>query len=171
MSEIQIVLNNENITPTLQNTGRNRRKYCSYHSVELHLKQFCMKCHTEALYMHNAVKRQKVSYFVQCSVKAKQANIGPPTHTYTCYPNTKQQCLWLLLILYHSYYNNNNNNRIQRRYSRFFTISSQRRELSSTHTLKWSGRNHVQIMCNTSSAYHVQVSCYVPLGTKGQLSY
>ena len=61
--------------------------------------------------------------------------------------------------------NNNNNNRIQRRYSRFFTISSQRRELSPTRTLKWPGT------CNTSSAYHVQVSCYVPLGTKGQLSY
>ena len=67
--------------------------------------------------------------------------------------------------------NNNNNNRIQRRYSRFFTISSQRRELSSTRTLKWPGRNRVQITCNTSSAFHVQVSCYVPRGTKGQLSY
>ena len=55
--------------------------------------------------------------------------------------------------------NNNNNNRIQRRYSRFFTISSQRREPSSTRTLKWPGRNRVQITCNTSSAYHVQVSC------------
>ena len=52
----------------------------------------------------------------------------------------------------------------------FFTISSQRRELSPTRTLKWPGRNRVQITCNTSSAYHVQVSCYVPLGTKGQLS-
>ena len=29
-------------------------------------------------------------------------------------------------------------------------------------TLKWLGRSHVQIMCNTSSAYHVQVSCYIP---------
>ena len=29
----------------------------------------------------------------------------------------------------------------------------------------------VQITCNTSRAHHVQVSCYVPLGTKGQLSY
>ena len=67
--------------------------------------------------------------------------------------------------------NNNNNNRIQRRYSRFFTISSQRRELPPTRTLKWPGRNRVQIRCNTSSAYPVQVSCYVPLGTKGQLSY
>ena len=68
---------------------------------------------------------------------------------------------------------NNNNNRIQRRYSRFFffTVSSQRRELSPTRTLKWPRRNRVQITCNTSSAYHVQVSCYVPLGTKGQLSY
>ena len=53
---------------------------------------------------------------------------------------------------------NNNNNRIQRRYSRFFTISSQLRELSPTRTLKWHGRNRVQITCNTSSAYHVQVS-------------
>ena len=67
--------------------------------------------------------------------------------------------------------NNNNNNRIQRRYSIFFTISSQRRELSPTHLLKWPGRNRVQIMCTMSSAYHLQVSCYVPLGTKGQLSY
>ena len=63
--------------------------------------------------------------------------------------------------------NNNNNNRVQRRYSRFFTISSQRREMSPTRALKWPGRNRVQIACNTSSAYHVQVSCYVPLGTKG----
>ena len=55
--------------------------------------------------------------------------------------------------------NNNNNNRIQRR-----------RELSPTSTLKRPGRNRVQITCNTSNAYHVQVSCYVPLGTKGQLS-
>ena len=52
--------------------------------------------------------------------------------------------------------NNNNNNRIQRRYSRFFTISSQRRELSPTRTLKWPRRNRVQITRNTSSAYHVQ---------------
>ena len=66
--------------------------------------------------------------------------------------------------------NNSNNNRIQRRYSRFLTISSQRREPSPTRTLKWPGRNRVQTTCNTSSAYHVHVSCYVPLGTKGQLS-
>ena len=53
----------------------------------------------------------------------------------------------------------------------FFLVSSQRCEPSPTHTLKWPGRNSVQITCNTSSAYHVQVSCNVPLGTKGQLSY
>ena len=52
--------------------------------------------------------------------------------------------------------NNNNSNRIQRRYSRFFTVSSQRRELSPTRTLKWPGHNRVQITCNTSSAYRVQ---------------
>ena len=52
--------------------------------------------------------------------------------------------------------NSNNNNRIQRRNSRFFTISSLRRELSPTRTLKWPGRNRVQITCNTSSAYQVQ---------------
>ena len=45
------------------------------------------------------------------------------------------------------------------------------RELSPTRTPKWPRRNRVQITCNTSSAYHVQVSCYGPLGTKGQLSY
>ena len=50
------------------------------------------------------------------------------------------------------------------------TISLQRRELSPTRTLKWPGRNRVQITCSTLGAYHVQVSCYVPLGTKGQLS-
>ena len=52
--------------------------------------------------------------------------------------------------------NTHNNNRTERRNLRFFTLSSQRRELSPTHTLKWPGRNHVQIMCNTSSTYHVQ---------------
>ena len=67
--------------------------------------------------------------------------------------------------------NNNNNDGIQKRYSRFFTISSEHCELSPIRTLKWPGRNGAQITCNTLSAYHVQVSCYVPLGTKGQLSY
>ena len=47
-------------------------------------------------------------------------------------------------------------NRIQRCNSRFLTISSLRRKLSPTRTLKWPGRNRVQITCNTSSAYHVQ---------------
>ena len=45
---------------------------------------------------------------------------------------------------------------IQRRNSRFFTISSLRRELSPTPMLNWLGYNHVQITCNTSSTYHVQ---------------
>ena len=66
--------------------------------------------------------------------------------------------------------NNNNNNRIQRRCSRFVTISSQRRELSPTRTLKWPGRNRVQVTCNTSSACHVQHVVLLPPGTKGQHS-
>ena len=45
--------------------------------------------------------------------------------------------------------------RIERRNSRFFTISSLRRELSPTHMCKWPGRNRVE-MCNTSSVYRVQ---------------
>ena len=69
---------------------------------------------------------------------------------------TQMLCLLNSFILGHSYDNNHNNNRIQRRYSRFFTISSQCRELSPTRTLKWPRRNRVQITCNTSSAYHVQ---------------
>ena len=38
----------------------------------------------------------------------------------------------------------------------FLKISSLRRELSPTRTLKWPGRNCVQITRNTSGAYHVQ---------------
>ena len=36
------------------------------------------------------------------------------------------------------------------------TISSLRRELPPTRTLKWPGRNFVQISCNTLNAFHVQ---------------
>ena len=36
------------------------------------------------------------------------------------------------------------------------TFSSLRHELSPTHTLKWPGHSGVQIMCNTSSGYHLQ---------------
>ena len=42
---------------------------------------------------------------------------------------------------------------------------------SPTRTLKWPRCNREQITLNTSSADHVQVSCYVPPGTKRQLSY
>ena len=47
--------------------------------------------------------------------------------------------------------NNNNNNSIQRCNCRFLTISSLRRELSPTRTLKWPG----VIMCKPH-AFHVQ---------------
>ena len=64
---------------------------------------------------------------------------------------------------------NNNDNHIQKRNSRFLTISSLPREPSPPRTLKWPERNRVQITGNTSSAYHVQ---HVVLrGIKGQLSY
>ena len=39
---------------------------------------------------------------------------------------------------------------------RFLTISLLHRELSPTRMLKWPGRYHVQITCNTSSTYHMQ---------------
>ena len=53
------------------------------------------------------------------------------------------------------YWLNNNNNRIQRRNSRFLTISSLRRKLSPTHTLKWPRHNHVQTTWNCCVACHV----------------
>ena len=44
----------------------------------------------------------------------------------------------------------------------FFKISSLRRELSPTCTLKWPRRYRVQITCNTLSTYHVQrVMCHI----------
>ena len=44
----------------------------------------------------------------------------------------------------------------------FCTISSLCRELSPTCSLKWPGRNCVQIMCNTLGTHHVQhVVCHV----------
>ena len=54
------------------------------------------------------------------------------------------------------------NDCIERHILRFFTISSLRCELFPVCTLKWPGRNHVQIMCNTLSAYCMQhVVCLV----------
>ena len=50
----------------------------------------------------------------------------------------------------------NSNNRIERRNSRFLTISSLPREPSPTHPLKWPERNRVQITRYTSGAYHNQ---------------
>ena len=61
-----------------------------------------------------------------------------------------------------NYNNNNNNNHTKRRNSRFFTISSLRRELSPTCKLLWPRRNCVQSRCSTQSAYHVQyIMCHV----------
>ena len=51
---------------------------------------------------------------------------------------------------------------MERRNSRFVTISSLRCKLFPTHMLKWPRRNRVQITCNTPSAYHVQpAACHL----------
>ena len=65
---------------------------------------------------------------------------------------------------------NNNSNRNQRRNSRFLTISSLRRELSPTRTLKWPGRNRVQNHVRRRALITCNMCC-VLLGTKGQISY
>ena len=72
------------------------------------------------------------------------------TATTTIIPSAKQlhNCGKIIIII-----NDNNNNCIERRLHR---------ELSSTRTLKWPGRNRVQITWHTSSAFHVQhVVCHV----------
>ena len=74
-------------------------------------------------------------------------------------------CMCVCTCIYNNNYNNNNtsNNNILiiitfkgANQDFFFTILSVRREPSPTRTLKRPGHNHVQITCNTSSAYHVQ---------------
>ena len=52
--------------------------------------------------------------------------------------------------------NNSNKNSIQRRNSRFLQSPHLSREPSPTRTLKWQGRNRVQITCHTPCADHVQ---------------
>ena len=64
----------------------------------------------------------------------------------------------------------NNNNRIQRRNSRLFTVSS----LSREHVgLRSSGQG--AIVCKSCATHQALIecntSCYVPRGTKEQLSY
>ena len=87
-------------------------------------------------------------------VTTGQSSVQHEPGCFSCFRDTRgsynpHHHLRILDIIY-------NNNHIQRRNSRFFTISSLHRELSPTRTLKWLGRNRVQIMCNTFSAYHVQ---------------
>ena len=81
-----------------------------------------------------------------------------PVSMFNCIQTIKEYLILEDLLRQSTVFNNNNNNsnRIQRLYSRFFTISSQCRDLSPTRTLKWPRRNRVQITCNTLSAYHVQ---------------
>ena len=86
---------------------------------------------------------------------------GPwTTRAGTCVCHSRIRCLTIepsrMFSAHNHHANNNNNNCIQRHNSRFFTISSLRCKPSPTRTLKWPGRNSVQITCNTSSAYHVK---------------
>ena len=51
--------------------------------------------------------------------------------------------------------NNNNNNHIQRRYSRYFAVSSRRREPSPTRTLKWPGHvQHIERLSRASATWY-----------------
>ena len=51
-------------------------------------------------------------------------------------------------------------------------MSSLRRELSSTHTLKKPGWSDVQITCTTSGSYHAQhVVCYVELKDSSAIKF
>ena len=127
-----------------------------------------------------AVAKQSLGTPVFTSSRPAHVRACPPTLLLPCFGSHKTKSLTTLFLLLQQWPTNlrrlslitrddraaqshtgeprdlEKKNRIQRRYSRFFTISSQRRELSPARTLKWPRRNRVQITCNTSSAYHVQ---------------
>ena len=63
--------------------------------------------------------------------------------------------LLLLLLMINNSNNNNSDNHIAGTIEDFYNLFTVQ-ELSPTRTLKWLGRNGVQITCNTLSAYHVQ---------------
>ena len=106
-----------------------------------------------------------------CFVYLHPSNPFPPLFFLVIY--CKRLGLLRLGVSIHNNNNNNNNNKqprnkqndndsIERRDSRYFSISTLCRELSPTRTLKWLGRNRAQITCNTSSAYRVQrVVCHM----------
>ena len=66
--------------------------------------------------------------------------------------------------------NNCNNNRIQRRNSKIFDNLLTASRTGSNKYAKCPGRNRVQITCNRT-LITCNMSCCVPRGTKGQLSY
>ena len=63
------------------------------------------------------------------------------------------------------------NNHIQRHNSRLSTIFSLHHKLSPTRMLKWQGCNCVQITCTYRTLITCNMSCDMPRGTKGQLSF
>ena len=96
-------------------------------------------------------------HFISCLTRLHFTNGETGTHVkthtrLTVFLYTEMSCITLHSIFLFS---NNNNNRIQKRKSRYFTISSLRHELAPTRTFKWPGRNRVQhierlITCNMS---------------------
>ena len=80
-------------------------------------------------------------------------------------PRSSEACVRFALmeniIVGFRLFQDDNNNRIERHNPRFFTISSLRRGLPATRSLRWPGRNRLQITCNASGAHHVQYVCHM----------
>ena len=68
--------------------------------------------------------------------------------------NNNNECFSTVWTPWLHRHNNNSNECVSTVW--MFTISSLLCELSPARTLKWLGCHYVQIMCNISSAYHVQ---------------
>ena len=99
-----------------------------------------------------------------------------PSHQQCCAWNFSSILLYSVLFLWpfagdSINNNNNNNNRIQRRYSRF--LQSPHSATNCLQHARSSGPG--AIVCKSRATHRVLITCnmlcYVPLGTKGQLSY
>ena len=76
---------------------------------------------------------------------------------FSCFSYLKQSNLIIIIVIIIIIIINNNNKKIlQRHKRRFFTISSQSRELSVTRMLVWPRCNREEVTRNTSEDYHVQ---------------
>ena len=116
-----------------------------------HLLAFCSSAHTEdslSMFHQFAMCVVRMSVKLLCVTPRERLH---PLHTTN-----------ITHTLCNNQNGNSNSNCIQRCNLRFFIISLLCSEPSPTRTLKWPGRNFVQITCNTSSAYHMQhVACHI----------